>query len=315
MANTIERTREMDFRAAEQCYLLSSGKGITDTSAAMYAVMYDMNIDGNKVLVEGKPEYTVAEVNGVVTVSTIETITAEPKHEPSIDPLNGKYYCITGRLQGMTKGSAYALGAQHGAHALDDVTRKCDFLVQADDSNTKGKSAKLQKALKYGVTVISEDEFTQMLMWKPSEPKPEPKPKPKPKSKPKQEPKQEPKPKPKGKDNGEWNGMKWEERAAVGKKIAAESDGRLVFEWKGRNVETAWAWLRPAIEGTDPFTKKERQLLKRNGGAGWKYKVYGEGTQYKPGTAMWYLPYPNTYKHHPGKGHSQYATITEDEEQ
>ena len=328
MANEIERTVEQDMRAAEQCWFLATGKGITDTSAAMYAVMFNINIDGNTVTVDGKPEYTVAEVNGVVTVAAInaakpdehEPIEVEPvKVEHGNDPLEGKTYCITGRLAHMNKGEAYALGSKHGAHALDDVKKDMDFLVQADDRNTKGNSAKYQKALKYNIPIISEEEFIDLLAWEPkSEPAPEPKPEPEPKPKPvkrtrKSEPKSEPKPK--GKDDGTWNGMTWEERVAVGKKIAAESNGRLVFEWKGKNVETAWAWLRPAEEGCDAFTKQERRLLKRNGGAGWRYKKYGEGTQYEPGTAMWYLPYPNTMRFHKGSGHKQYKTIEENEEE
>lgn len=161
-------------------------------------------------------------------------------------------------------------------------------------------------------------EHESVSSWKPdgepvkaSAPYPEPvftepkKPEPK-----KAEPPKAPKP-----EDGMHNGMTWKERAEVGLKIARESGGRIKAEWKGRNVETAWLWLRAAdgVEGTNPFTKAEAKQLKHKGGAGFRYKKYGEGAQYEEGTVMWYLPYPNTMKHRMGKGHKQYKTFEEEE--
>lgn len=250
-----------------------------------------------------------------------EPATKTPYPEPSFGTekrgpieLSGKTVAITGRLYGMDKAMAAKRLAAIGARFADSVTKSVDVLVQADDTNTKGKSSKLKKAEKYGIEVIDEPTF-KAAIEKRKAPKPEP-PKTEPKAK---APKPEPTPKapkaPKGKDDGTHNGMTWKERVEVGLRIARESGGRIKAEWKGRNVETAWLWLRAAngVEGTNPFTKAETKQLKFKGGAGFRYKKYGEGAQYEEGTVMWYLPYPNTMRHRIGKGHKQYTTFDDEE--
>lgn len=231
----------------------------------------------------------------------------EPEPEPapetrSID-LSGKTVAITGRLSGMDKAMAAKKLAAIGAEFANGVTKSINILVQADDTNTRGKSSKLKKAEKYGIEVIDEATFKAALAAPKEEPKEEPK-------EPKGDPKGEPK-KPKGNEGGH-NGLTWKERAEIGLKLVEESQGRLKHEWKGSDAKKAWLWLRAAddVEGTDPFTKAERKALKHKGGAGFRYKKYGAGSQYEEGTVMWYLPYPGTMKHRPGKGHEQYDTFS-----
>lgn len=100
---------------------------------------------------------------------------SEPKAPKSID-LSGKTVAITGRLYLMDKAMAAKKLAAIGARFADSVTKRVDVLVQADDSNTRGKSSKLKKAEKYGIEVIDEPTFRAALEAKPkSTPKPEPK--------------------------------------------------------------------------------------------------------------------------------------------
>lgn len=75
--------------------------------------------------------------------------------------LSGKSFCITGKLE--IYANRYSISEdieKHGGFVTSTVTSKTDYLVTND--RTTG-SSKLQKALKFGTTIISEQELCKML--------------------------------------------------------------------------------------------------------------------------------------------------------
>ena len=77
---------------------------------------------------------------------------------PSFGPLSGLSFCITGKLS-QPKKFYEAMIASAGGEYKTSVRRGLDYLVVADPSSG---SAKLQKAERDGVKIISEDELTVM---------------------------------------------------------------------------------------------------------------------------------------------------------
>jgi DNA ligase (NAD+) len=73
-------------------------------------------------------------------------------------PLTGSSFVFTGTLASMPRGKAEALVASMGAEAASSVTRKVTYLVAGADPGSK-----LQKAQGYGIQVLSEDEFLNLV--------------------------------------------------------------------------------------------------------------------------------------------------------
>ncbi len=73
-------------------------------------------------------------------------------------PLSGQSFVFTGTLGAMPRGKAESLVASLGGDATSSVTRKTTYLVAGADPGSK-----LHKAQGYGVTVLDEDAFLQLL--------------------------------------------------------------------------------------------------------------------------------------------------------
>lgn len=98
---------------------------------------------------------------------TYPTFTQKEKpnvNKPQAGPLDGKTVVITGKAEGHTRQEMEAAVARMGGNAASSVTAKTDYLVVGDKPGSK-----LAKAQKLGVTVISDQEFFQMLNGSPDE--------------------------------------------------------------------------------------------------------------------------------------------------
>jgi DNA ligase (NAD+) len=82
-----------------------------------------------------------------------------PYHSPiKKNILKGKSFVVTGSLSTMTRDDAHKKIVTFGGKVSSSVTSKTDFLVVGEDPGSK-----LEKAKKFGVRTISEDEFVKMI--------------------------------------------------------------------------------------------------------------------------------------------------------
>jgi DNA ligase (NAD+) len=72
--------------------------------------------------------------------------------------LEGKIFVLTGTLQGMTREKARELIENNGGKVSGSVSRKTSYVLAGSEAGSK-----LTKARDLGVTVISEEEFLEML--------------------------------------------------------------------------------------------------------------------------------------------------------
>ena len=73
-------------------------------------------------------------------------------------PLSGKYFVFTGTLQGMGRQEAKRMVESLGGTVESSVTKKTSYIVAGE-----GPGAKIEKARKAGVTILSEDSFQSLL--------------------------------------------------------------------------------------------------------------------------------------------------------
>ncbi|MBO5824989.1 MAG: NAD-dependent DNA ligase LigA [Treponema sp.] len=106
-----------------------------------------------QTIVEGLKEQA-SEMNYLVDsqLVTIQTSVA--------GKLSGKSFCFTGELKTMKRQDAENLVKQNGGSTKSSVTKDLSFLVTNDVSSGSSKN---QKAAKFGVPVISEQEFLDLL--------------------------------------------------------------------------------------------------------------------------------------------------------
>ena len=75
--------------------------------------------------------------------------------------LNGKTFCITGKLQHFdNRDSLVAAIEKNNGKFVSGVTSKTNYLINNDVSSTSGKNA---KAIKLGISIISENDFIKMI--------------------------------------------------------------------------------------------------------------------------------------------------------
>lgn len=71
-----------------------------------------------------------------------------------------KSICFTGKLRNFTRNQARAMAVNAGMVIYETVLTDLDYLVMADPNSTSSKAC---KARKYGVKLISEDDFLKMM--------------------------------------------------------------------------------------------------------------------------------------------------------
>lgn len=85
----------------------------------------------------------------------MEAIKVESKEAQT---LANKTFVITGKFESMTRDQAGALIEQYGGKVSSTVSAKTDYLVAGESAGSK-----LDKAQKLGVTIISDQELTQLI--------------------------------------------------------------------------------------------------------------------------------------------------------
>ncbi|WP_448375318.1 NAD-dependent DNA ligase LigA [Fervidobacterium sp.] len=72
--------------------------------------------------------------------------------------LTGLTFCVTGTLKGFSREEIKRYIESLGGHFTDNITKKTDYLIVGDNPGSK-----LQKAEKFGISIITEDEFLAMV--------------------------------------------------------------------------------------------------------------------------------------------------------
>lgn len=80
--------------------------------------------------------------------------------QDSAGKLVGKSFCFTGELHSMKRNDAEALVKVNGGTCKSSVTKDLSYLVTNDVSSGSSKN---QKAVKFGIPVINEEQFLKML--------------------------------------------------------------------------------------------------------------------------------------------------------
>jgi len=75
--------------------------------------------------------------------------------------LDGLTFCITGTLKAFSREEAKKFVESLGGHFTDNLTKKTDYLVVGENPGSK-----LEKANKYGIKILTEEEFLKMLAEK-----------------------------------------------------------------------------------------------------------------------------------------------------
>ncbi|MCC6887721.1 MAG: NAD-dependent DNA ligase LigA [Hyphomicrobiales bacterium] len=100
--------------------------------------------------------------------AALDRLLAEIEIEPmpvvkSGSPVAGKTVVFTGALEKMTRDEAKAMAERLGARTAGSVSKKTDYVVAGP-----GAGSKLGKARDYGVTVLSEDEWFELIGARPA---------------------------------------------------------------------------------------------------------------------------------------------------
>jgi NAD-dependent DNA ligase len=96
------------------------------------------------------------------------TIKEPEKVKIDSNKLAGKSFCFTGKINSInpatkknyTREDMQALVIANGGLVEDSVKKGLTYLVQADPSSTSGKT---QKAQQFGTSILSEDNFFNMV--------------------------------------------------------------------------------------------------------------------------------------------------------
>jgi DNA ligase (NAD+) len=95
---------------------------------------------------------------GIVERLTREVTIVDAEKPKSNSKVAGKTVVFTGSLEKMTRDEAKATAERLGAKAAGSVSKKTDYVVAGP-----GAGSKLAEARKHGVTVLTEDEWLQLI--------------------------------------------------------------------------------------------------------------------------------------------------------
>ncbi len=85
-------------------------------------------------------------------------VSKEKEKEKRSSKLEGKRFLFTGKLSSMTREKAKKIVEELGGIAVNNISKKVDFLVVGENPGSK-----LEKAKKLGVKIISEKEFLELI--------------------------------------------------------------------------------------------------------------------------------------------------------
>ena len=106
-----------------------------------------------KIAVDGLRENS-SEMNNLISKKIITL------QENSGGVLEGKSFCFTGELKSMKRSDAEKIVKENGGSCKSSVTKDLSFLVTNDKESGSSKN---EKALKFGIPVINEEEFFAMI--------------------------------------------------------------------------------------------------------------------------------------------------------
>ncbi len=99
--------------------------------------------------------HNVRAVDDLLAEVTVQPFTREVSAK---SPLAGKTVVFTGTLERMTRSEAKAQAERLGAKVAGSVSKKTDYVIAGADAGSK-----LSKARELGVTVLTEDEWLQLI--------------------------------------------------------------------------------------------------------------------------------------------------------
>jgi DNA ligase (NAD+) len=92
-------------------------------------------------------------------LAKFKSLGIDPREAPRpTGPLTGKTVVFTGTLTRFSRAEAERLVRERGGHAASGVSKGTDFLVAGADAGSKRA-----KAEKFGVTILTEEEFKKRL--------------------------------------------------------------------------------------------------------------------------------------------------------
>ena len=119
----------------------------------------NMDSEGERSSIENKKEFDKPEKTRYLENPDEGSAISKSNHE-SIGIITGHSFCFTGALRSMHRNDAYHNVIEKGGIPHHGVTKDLDYLVT---NNKNSGSSKNEKAARYGIQIISEEEFLDML--------------------------------------------------------------------------------------------------------------------------------------------------------
>ena len=131
---------------------------VTEGDAEAIAEMDAIDQIGDTVIKSVAAYFGEDHNRGIVERLTKEVAILDAEKPKSNSSIAGKTVVFTGSLEKMTRDEAKATAERLGAKASNSVSKKTDYLVAGP-----GAGSKLTEAQKHGVTVLTEDEWLQLI--------------------------------------------------------------------------------------------------------------------------------------------------------
>lgn len=145
------------------------GIGETTVEKLVAAGFNTLNALLNMTVEQASAVYGFAEILAKTAVDGLNENALEMRYlaenfveivQDSAGKLVGKSFCFTGELHSMKRNDAEALVKANGGTCKSSVTKDLSYLVTNDVSSGSSKN---QKAVKFGIPVINEEQFLKML--------------------------------------------------------------------------------------------------------------------------------------------------------
>src|SRR5437763_11384764 len=133
---------------------LKIAKGDEDAIAELEA----RGRSGDTVIASVRAYFGESHNRGIVERLTKQITILDAEKPKSNSAVAGKTVVFTGALERMTRDEAKAMAERLGAKASGSVAKKTDYVVAGP-----GAGSKLAEAQKHGVTVLTEDEWLQLI--------------------------------------------------------------------------------------------------------------------------------------------------------
>lgn len=129
-----------------------------DHAGTAYAELHNINGIG-PVVADAIVEFFAEPHNIEVVDALLEEVTPEPfLVEESESPVTGKTVVFTGTLERLSRSEAKVMAERYGAKVVGSVSAKTDYVVAGEAAGSK-----LKKAQELGVTVLTEDQWFELV--------------------------------------------------------------------------------------------------------------------------------------------------------